>query len=60
QYKLMAFLKEKLQNTEISLKIEVNELAAKKYVYTSREKYEKLKEKNPLIEKLRTTFDLDI
>ena len=60
QYPLMGFLKEKLQNTQISLQIKVNESIAKKYAFTSQEKYEKLREKNPMIDKLRITFDLDI
>jgi DNA polymerase-3 subunit gamma/tau len=60
QNQLMAFLKKKLQNTLITLEINVNEQAAKKYAFTDIEKYNKLKETNPLIEKLRTTFDLDI
>lgn len=57
---LMQFLKEKLQNTEISLDISVNYKSEKTYVYTPREKFEKLREKNPNLELLRTTFDLDI
>ncbi|MGM1057329.1 MAG: DNA polymerase III subunit gamma/tau [Bacteroidota bacterium] len=60
QNPMMAFLKKKLQNTNISLEIIVNEKVAKKYAFTNMEKYIKLKEKNPLIEKLRTTFDLEI
>ncbi|MFN4763949.1 DNA polymerase III subunit gamma/tau [Gillisia sp. Q332] len=60
QNPMMAFLKKKLQNTNISLEIIVNEKVAKKYAFTNMEKYNKLKEKNPLIEKLRTTFDLEI
>lgn len=60
QNKLMAFLKTKLHNTRISLVIEVNETTAKKFAFTPIEKYNKLKEKNPLIEKLRSTFDLDV
>lgn len=60
QFPLMVFLKQKLQNTGISLQIKVNEKIEEKYAFTPREKYEKLKEKNPLIEDLRTTFDLDI
>jgi len=60
QGNLMNFLKKKIQNTTIKLQIDVNEQATKKYAFTTREKFEKLKEKNPLIEKLRTTFDLDI
>jgi len=60
QNKLMGFLKKKLENTHIRLVIEVNEQTARKYAFTPIEKYNKLKEKNPLIEKLRTTFDLDV
>jgi DNA polymerase-3 subunit gamma/tau len=32
----------------------------KQYAYTPKEKFEKLKEKNPNIDLLRKTFDLDI
>ncbi len=60
QYNLMGFMKEKLQNTHIQLNISVNEKAEKKFAFTSIEKYEKLREKNPLLEKLRSTFDLDV
>ncbi|PZD79232.1 DNA polymerase III subunit gamma/tau [Mesonia sp. K7] len=58
--KLIKFLRKKLLNSYIELKIVVNEETSKKYAFTSREKYEKLKEKNPLLDKLRKTFDLDI
>ncbi len=57
---LMSFLKKKLQNTLIALEIQVNEQVAKKYAFTDMEKFNKLKEQNPLLEKLRKTFDLDI
>jgi DNA polymerase-3 subunit gamma/tau len=60
KHELLGFLREKLQNYDIDLSIEVNETAEKRYAYTPREKFEKLKEKNPLIEKLRKEFDLDI
>ncbi|MEW4924576.1 DNA polymerase III subunit gamma/tau [Algibacter sp. 2305UL17-15] len=60
QYDLMGFLRKSLNNFDISLSIVVNEAVSKKYVYTDRDKFEKLKEKNEAIEKLRTTFDLDI
>ncbi len=49
-----------MKNFEIDLNISVNETAEKQYAYTPQEKYEKLKEKNPLIEKLRKEFDLDV
>ncbi len=60
KYELLEFLKEKLQNYNINLSIEVNETAAKRYAYTDREKFQKLKEVNPLMDKLRTEFDLDV
>ena len=60
KFQLLAFLRETLQNHKIDISIEVNETIEKKYAYTPREKFEKLKEKNPLIEKLRKDFDLEI
>jgi DNA polymerase-3 subunit gamma/tau len=53
-------LKERLQNTNLRLKIEVNFKEEKKYAYTPREKYMKMLESNPALEELRKTFDLDI
>ncbi|SER10748.1 DNA polymerase-3 subunit gamma/tau [Hyunsoonleella jejuensis] len=60
QYELMGFLRKTLNNFDIKLSITVNETASKKYAYTTREKFEKMKEKNPAIDALRKTFDLDI
>lgn len=57
---LLNFLSKKLNNYNLRLHIEVNENQQKKYVYTNREKYEKLKEKYPLIENLKKSFDLDV
>lgn len=57
---LLQFLYKKLDNYSIELKITVNEEASKKYAFTPQDKYEKLREKNPLIDKLRSLFDLDI
>ncbi|MEZ4857754.1 MAG: DNA polymerase III subunit gamma/tau [Flavobacteriaceae bacterium] len=58
--KLLQYLRSSLQNYEIDLSVEVNEEEIKRYAYQPHEKYELLKEKNPLIEALRTAFDLDI
>ncbi len=58
--RLMAYLKAKLRNTHINLNIHVDEVISKKYAFTPQEKYEKLKEANPLLDKLRATFDLDV
>lgn len=60
KYELLGFLREKLQNYEVDLSIEVNETETKRYAYTAREKFEKLREKNPLIEDLRREFDLEL
>jgi DNA polymerase-3 subunit gamma/tau len=60
QYDLMMFLKKSLNNYDLHLSIDVNEEMEKQYAYTTREKYDKLLEKNPAIETLRKTFDLDI
>jgi DNA polymerase-3 subunit gamma/tau len=60
KHELLGFMREKLQNYDISLSIEVNETSIKRYAYTTREKFEKLKEKNPLIDTLRKEFDLEI
>ncbi len=57
---LLQYLYKKLNNYSITLKITVNEEASKKYAFTPQDKYEKLREKNPLIDKLRSDFDLDI
>jgi DNA polymerase-3 subunit gamma/tau len=60
KYELMTYLRATLQNYDIDLSIEVNEEDVKRYAYTAREKFEKLMEKNPLIDKLRREFDLDV
>src|SRR5690554_4871680 len=60
KFELLQFLRENLNNHNIDLDITVNEKVEKKYAYSPREKFDKLKEKNSAIEKLRQEFDLDI
>jgi DNA polymerase-3 subunit gamma/tau len=60
QFPLMEHLRKSLNNYDIKLDISVNEDVAKQYAFTTREKYEKLKAKNPNIELLKKTFGLDI
>ncbi len=60
QYDLMEYLKLKLNNHFIKLKIKVNEEKAQKYAFTPEEKYEKLREKNPVLDILKKEFDLDL
>ncbi|WP_298767487.1 DNA polymerase III subunit gamma/tau [uncultured Polaribacter sp.] len=58
--KLLNFLREKLNNYGIAIDVILNEKVEKKFAYTPQEKYNKLKEKNPLLDKLRQTFELDL
>ncbi|MBT4679417.1 MAG: DNA polymerase III subunit gamma/tau [Flavobacterium sp.] len=58
--KLIKFLRESLNNFGITIKVVVNETVEKKFAYTPKEKYNKLKEKNPLLKKLKDTFQLDL
>lgn len=60
QPKLLGFLKNELNNFSITLRINVVKTIKQKIAYTTREKYEELKAKNPLLEKLRQTFELDL
>jgi len=60
KHDLLRHLKQELNNFDISLSIVVNEELEKNYAYSPTEKFEKLKEKNPQIELLRKTFDLDV
>jgi DNA polymerase-3 subunit gamma/tau len=60
QPKLLGFLKKELNNYSITLKINVVKTVKQKIAYTTREKYEELKAKNPLLDKLRQTFELDL
>lgn len=57
QYGLLDYLRKNLQNYDISLHIKVNETIDKKYAFTTREKFEKLVEANPLMEVFRKEFD---
>jgi DNA polymerase-3 subunit gamma/tau len=58
--KLLKFLREQLNNYGIEILLTLNEAVEKKFAYTPQEKYHKLKEMNPLLEKLRQTFELDL
>jgi len=60
QFELLQFLRKSLNNFEISLDISVNETLEKKYAYTAEDKYKKLIEKNPALDTLKQTFNLDL
>lgn len=60
KHELLKFLREKLQNHKIDLNIQVKETLEQRFAYSPREKFDKLKEINPLIERLRQELDLDL
>lgn len=60
QGELLAYLRKKLNNYSVQLKIAINEESSKRFAFTPAEKYEKLREKNPAIDLLRREFDLEL
>jgi DNA polymerase-3 subunit gamma/tau len=59
QGQIMEHLKRELNNYAIEFHISVDKSVTKKYVYTDQDKFTKLVEKNPAVDLLRKTFDLD-
>jgi DNA polymerase-3 subunit gamma/tau len=57
---LLQFLKERLNNYDISFNIEVLEAIQTKYAHTPKEKYELLSKKNNELELLRERFKLEL
>lgn len=59
QGQILEYLKRELNNYLIDFEIAVDKSVTKKYVYTDQDKFSKLVEKNPAVDVLRKTFDLD-
>lgn len=59
QGQILEFIKRELQNYLIDIAITVDKSTTKKYVYTDQDKFKKLVDKNPAVDLLRRTFDLD-
>ncbi len=57
--KLLDFIKKALKNDLIEVKIDANSSIKKNILYTPSEKFQKLVEINPSLEKLRKELDLD-
>ena len=57
---VLNFLRKKLNNYQILFDLILNEEDEKKFVYTPEERYNKLREINPLFDEFRKTFYLDI
>ncbi len=58
--KVLHFFRKELNNYGIDFLYKINEKEEKKFAYTPQEKYEFLKEKNPLLSLLRKTLDLEV
>jgi DNA polymerase-3 subunit gamma/tau len=56
---LTAFLREKLKNTSIQITGELASHDDKKVIYTNREKFEYLADKNPILKDLKDRLGLD-
>ena len=57
---LLTYLRKNLNNYHLHLHIDVNEEESKKFAFTPEEKYQKMREKNPALDLLRKTFDLEL
>ena len=58
--RILATLKNKLHNSDITLTIKVNENRESVKILSRREQFEVLRENNPSVEKLRETFGLEL
>jgi len=58
--RLLQHLRATLGNDTIRLELVVDEEEAKKFAYTPEEKFAKFKAKNPALDELRNTFDLEL
>lgn len=56
---LTAFLREKLKNTSIQVTGELTSTDDKKVIYTNREKFDYLADKNPILKELKDRLGLD-
>ena len=57
---LMVFLRKELSNYEFQLEVVVSKEEGATMIYTSADKFKRLAEINPALQKLRQAFDLDI
>jgi len=56
---LLTFLRENLNNSSIQVDATMQEHQIKKFAYTNKEKFERLAEKNPLLNELKEKLGLD-
>ncbi|MGB0255096.1 MAG: DNA polymerase III subunit gamma/tau, partial [Flavobacteriaceae bacterium] len=56
---LLSYLREKLINDHLTLKLHVDTKEDKRFVYTAEDKYDELVEKNPIIAAFKKNFNLE-
>lgn len=56
---LTAFLREELKNTSLQVTGELSASEDKKVIYTNREKFDYLADKNPILKELKDRLGLD-
>lgn len=56
---LLQFLRDRLKNNEISIATQMRDNDGKKMIYTSKEKFEHMAEKNPYLNDLKERLGLD-
>lgn len=56
---LVDFLRQKLNNNSIQVMGKLQEFQSKKVVYTNKDKFEHMADKNPILNELRIRFGLD-
>ena len=59
KHELMGYLRGKLHNHDIEIRIVVNEAMENKRAFTPQDRYNRLNQINPNLDTLRRTFDLD-
>ncbi|MEA5070394.1 MAG: DNA polymerase III subunit gamma/tau, partial [Petrimonas sp.] len=57
---ILAYLRESLQNDDITMTIKISEATVVKKPLTSREIFDELVQKNPSLQKLSDEFDLEL
>ena len=57
---LLGYLRGHLHNHNINIEVIVNETTESKHAFTPQDKYNRLCERNPNLELLKKTFDLDL
>jgi len=57
---MLPYLRSKLNNCKINFNVSIIEKPNKTFIYTTEEKYKKMKSINPAIKILKKTFDLDV